>query len=82
MDTKTGRLRELSEGESPKPGEVLVNKPRPDCPRCKGAGSIPREETNRAERRRAEKAGVPAGAYLPCPECNPEGADSAHILRR
>ena len=79
MDTKTGRVRSLAEGEKPKPSEVMVNKPAPDCPRCHGTGSIPREQTTRPERRRAEKAGVPAGLYLPCPECNPKGAADAYI---
>ena len=79
MDTKTGKVRFLEDGGKPKPGEILVNKPRPDCPRCKGEGSIPREEATRPERRRAAKAGVPTGAYLPCPECNPKGAADAHV---
>ena len=79
MDTKTGKVRFLDEGEKPKLGEILVNKPKPDCLRCRGEGSIPVGEATRPERRRAAKAGVLAGAYLPCPECNPKGAADAHI---
>jgi len=70
MDTQTGKVRMLGEGEPPKPTEVIINTPDPNCPRCKGAGSVPREETTRAERRRAERKGVPPAAdYFPCPGC-------------
>ena len=71
MDCGTGEIRNLLEGLKPKPNEVEVNTPNPDCLRCQGRGSIPKEEGNRAERRRAEKAGLPVWAkYMPCPECN------------
>jgi len=73
MNSETGIVRELMENEKPKPNEVLVNKPNPNCPRCKGKGSIPIGEGNRAERRRATKAGLPVWAkFMPCPECNPD----------
>jgi len=72
MNTDTGELRFLFEGEKPKANEVLVNIPKPDCPRCHGKGSIPIEEGNRPERRRAQKKGLPIWAkYMPCPMCNP-----------
>jgi len=70
MDTKTGRLRILAEGEKPKVSEVMVNTPKPNCTRCKGNDSLPREKTTRAERRRLERKGVsPMSDYYPCPEC-------------
>lgn len=72
MDVNTGFIRMLEESEKPKQNEVLVNIPNPDCPRCKGKGSVPISEGNRAERRRATKAGLPVWAkFMPCPECNP-----------
>lgn len=71
MDTKTGEIRRLEEGEKPRPGEIEVNMPAMNCPRCGGAGSVPRLKTTRAYRRRAEKKGVPPGSnYYPCPECS------------
>ena len=74
MNVKDGTIRELMLREKPKTNEVLVNKPRPNCVRCKGKGSIPISEGIRAERRRAEKAGLPIWAkFMPCPECNPNG---------
>lgn len=73
MNPDTGELRTLMIGEKPKPNEVLVNTPNPDCARCKGSGSIPLIEGTRPERRRAAKDGLPIWAkYLPCPECNPD----------
>ena len=73
MRPDTGEVRHLLEDEKPKPNEVEVNMPRPDCPRCNGKGSIPIGEGIRAERRRAEKKGLPIWAkFMPCPECNPE----------
>lgn len=71
MDTKTGKIRELAPGEEPRPGEVQINMPRPGCPSCGGAGSVPRLKTTRAYRRRAEKKGVSPGSnFYPCPECS------------
>jgi hypothetical protein len=71
MDTKTGKVRALQENEQPRPGEVEVKTPRPDCPRCGGEGSVPVDLANRAERRRAYNSGVPQDAkYIPCPLCN------------
>lgn len=73
MNPETGELRALGLFEKPKPDEVLVNRPNPDCERCKGRGSIPLAEGTRPERRRAEKAGLPIWSkFLPCPECNPD----------
>lgn len=73
MNTDTGELRALGLLEKPKPNEVEVNKPNPDCERCKGRGSIPIAEGSRPERRRAQKAGLPIWSkFLPCPECNPD----------
>ena len=71
MNTDTGICRELFEAKELKPKEVLVNRPQSDCARCEGRGSIPRADAIRAERRRAEKAGLPIWAkFLPCPQCN------------
>lgn len=71
MNVNDGEVRMLVENEEPKPDEVKVNKPRPDCIRCKGRGSIPIDAGTRPERRRAYKAGLPIWAkFLPCPECN------------
>jgi len=73
MNVDDGSLRLLLEDEKPKPNEVLVNTPNPDCQRCKGKGSIPLAEGNRPERRRAQKAGLPIWSkFMPCPECNPD----------
>ena len=72
MNVDDGHIRMLMENEKPKLNEVLVNKPRLDCARCLGKGSIPIGEGNRPERRRAAKAGLPIWAkFMPCPECNP-----------
>jgi len=72
MNTDTGKIRFLEENEKPKPNEVLVNVPNPDCSRCFGKGSIPIGEGTRPERRRAERDGLPIWAkFMPCPECNP-----------
>jgi hypothetical protein len=71
MNTETGIVRHLNEGEKPKQQEILVNTPNPDCPRCHGKGSIPFKDGLRAERRRAIKRGLPPTAkFMPCPECN------------
>ena len=73
MNTDTGKIRYLKDNEQPKPNEIPVNEPRSDCTRCKGNGSIPIGESNRAERRRAQKKGLPVTAeYMPCPDCNPD----------
>jgi|GEM_PF-3933637 len=70
MDTKTGKVRILGAGEKPKSTFVMVNTPKADCVRCKGVGSVSREQTTRAERRRAESKGVPPMSnFYPCPEC-------------
>ena len=70
MNTDTGKIRWLVEDEKPKPKEVIVNPPKPHCPRCDGGGSIHRSATTRAERRRMEKKGVPVlSSFYPCPEC-------------
>lgn len=72
MNPATGELRALDLFEKPKPNEVEVNTPNPDCGRCNGRGSIPIAEGTRPERRRATKNGLPIWAkFLPCPECNP-----------
>jgi len=71
MNIDDGSIRMLKENEKPKPNEIEVNPPKPDCPRCKGRGSIPISEGNRAERRRAQKQGLPLWAkFMGCPECN------------
>lgn len=73
MNVDDGSLRLLLVDEKPKQNEVMVNQPNPDCPRCKGKGSIPIAEGTRPERRRAQKAGLPLWSkFMPCPECNPE----------
>jgi hypothetical protein len=72
MDADTGRIRVIRENEKPRPREVIVNKPDPNCGRCHGDGSIPVEKANRPERRRWYKKGLPLDAkYIPCPTCNP-----------
>ena len=72
MNVDDGSLRRLLEGEKPRPNEVEVSIPIPDCKRCGGKGSIRIAEGNRAERRRAHKAGLPIlSKFMPCPECNP-----------
>lgn len=73
MNVDDGSLRLLLEEEKPKPNEVMVNVPHPDCTKCKGKGSIPLSEGTRPERRRAMKAGLPIWSkFMPCPECNPD----------
>ena len=76
MNVDDGSLRQLLEGENPKPNEVEVNIPHPDCPRCKGKGSILFDifkdmGLNRAERRH-RKNDSQRYKYIPCPECNPD----------
>ena len=74
MNVDDGSLRLLLVDEKPKPNEVIVNQPNPDCKRCKGKGSIPLAEGTRPERRRAAKAGLPIWSkFMPCPKCNPDG---------
>lgn len=75
MNTDTGEIRFLLEGENPKPNEVLVNQPSPDCPTCGGKGSVLFDTfkdmgLNRAERRRRKKDSQ-RYKYIPCPRCNP-----------
>ena len=44
------------------------------CPRCGGKGTVLIDYSihygNRAERRRAKKAGLPMEKYVPCPDCS------------
>ena len=74
MNTDTGHIRALQEGEALKKNEIEVRKPNPLCPRCHGKGSYLADLAhdpnagNRATRRRLKKARM-GMKYLPCPEC-------------
>ncbi len=73
MNSDTGEIRNFGIDEVMKPPWVPCGLPNPNCPACGGKGSIlydiAKSYGNRAERRRAEKAGLPMHKYLPCPEC-------------
>lgn len=74
MNTDTGEIRYLKDGEEPKPNEVEIRKPNPNCTLCHGKGTYLTDISkdlnfgNRAERRRVRKNGM-RYKYLPCPRC-------------
>lgn len=74
MNTETGVIRQLQEGEKVGKNEVEIKRPNPNCPRCHGAGTYLTDVTtdpingNRAQRRRLKKEGI-GKKYMPCPEC-------------
>ena len=51
----------------------LAENEKQPCPECGGRGiiisDVSRMYGNRAERRKAKKAGFPMEKYLPCPSC-------------
>jgi hypothetical protein len=74
MNSDTGEIKYFKANEIIKPPWIPCGQPNPDCQACGGKGSILYDVSktlyaNRAERRRAMKAGLPTHKYLPCPEC-------------
>ena len=53
----------------------LAENEKQPCPKCGGKGMVLVDISkilygNRAERRKARKAGLPFEKYLPCPDCS------------
>jgi hypothetical protein len=74
LNTETGAIRQLREGETLRQNEIEVHKPNPLCPRCHGKGTYLTDVTkdpingNRAQRRLLKKEGI-GMKYMPCPDC-------------